>query len=195
MNSVVFLLEEPSMQELLNGLLPRLYPDLAFQSLVFEGKNDLETNIPRKLRAGWPPGVRFVVLRDNDGADCVQLKQRLLQSCQTAGRGDTLVRIVCQELEAWYLGEPDALAEAFGNERLRRIGRKARFRDPDTVPQPSKALKGLVSEFQKVSGARMMANFLSREGNRSKSFQVLLSGLDRLCAECNDSAWGSTLWQ
>lgn len=137
--------------------------------------------------------MRFVILRDNDGADCVQLKQRLLQSCQTAGRGDTLVRIVCQELEAWYLGEPEALAAVFGNESLRGIGRKARFRDPDAVHKPSKALKELVPEFQKGSGARMMANFLSRKRNRSKSFQVLLSGLDRLCAGCKASASGSTI--
>ncbi|MYC95332.1 MAG: DUF4276 family protein [Caldilineaceae bacterium SB0661_bin_32] len=181
------------MQDLLNGLRPRLYPDLAFQFLVYEGKSDLEKKIPRTLRAGWPPGVRFVVLRDNDGADCVQLKRRLLHACQTAGRGDTLVRIVCQELEAWYLGEPDALAEAFGHESLRGISRKARFRDPDAVQQPSKALKRLVPEFQKGSGARMMANFLSRERNRSKSFQVLLSGLDRLCAACRASASDSTI--
>ena len=181
------------MRDLLNGLLPRLFPELSFQFLVFEGKSDLEKNIPRKLRAGWPPGVRFVVLRDNDGADCVQLKQRLLRSCQTAGRGDTLVRVVCQELEAWFLGEPDALADAFENERLRGSGRKARFRDPDTVQKPSKAIKRLVPEFQKGSGARMMANFLSRERNRSKSFQVLLSGLDRLCADCKSSPSGSTI--
>lgn len=181
------------MRDLLNGLLPRLFPDLSFQFLVFEGKSDLEKNIPRKLRAGWPPGVRFVVVRDNDGADCVQLKQRLLQSCQTAGRGDTLVRIVCQELEAWYLGEPDALAEAFGNESLRGIGDKAPFRDPDAVPKPSQALKKLAPEFQKGSGARMMARFLSRERNRSKSFHVLLSGLDRLCADCQSSSTGATV--
>ena len=37
------------MQELLNGLLPRLYPDLAFESLVFEGKNDLETKYPAQV--------------------------------------------------------------------------------------------------------------------------------------------------
>lgn len=193
MNRIVFLLEEPSMRDFLEALLPRLFPDLPFQCLTHEGKSDLEKSIPRKLRAGWPPGVRFVVLRDNDGADCVQLKQRLLHSCQTAGRGDTLVRIVCQELEAWYLGEPDALADAFGNESLRGISRKARYRDPDAVQQPSKALKKLVPEFQKGSGARIMANFLSRERNRSNSFQVFLSGLDRLCADRKSSPSGSTI--
>ncbi|TDI45394.1 MAG: hypothetical protein E2P02_07590 [Acidobacteria bacterium] len=76
--------------------------------------------------------------------------------------------------------EPDALADAFGNESLRDIGQKARFREADAVQQPSVALERLVPEFQKVSGARRMARFLSREGNRSSSFQVLLAGVDRL---------------
>ena len=107
------------MRDLLYGLLPRLYPDLTFLCLVHEGKSDLEKSIPRKLRAWREPGVRFVVLRDNDGDDCMHLKQKLARICQESGRADTLVRIVCQELEAWYLGEPDALADAFEIERLR----------------------------------------------------------------------------
>ncbi len=174
------------MRNLLNGLLPRLYPDLTFICLAHEGKSDLEKSIPRKLRAWREPDVRFVILRDNDGGDCVRLKRRLLQTCQQAGRADTLVRIVCQELEAWYLGEPDALAEAFENERLRGIGRKARFRVRDGVQQPSDAFKKLVPRFHKVSGAQDMAATLARERNRSKSFQVFLSGLDKLCADIRD---------
>ena len=180
MNKVVFLLEEPSMKVLLEGLLPRLFPSMIFQCIAHEGKQDLEKSIPRKLRAWREPGVKFVVLRDNDGGDCVQLKQMLMEICEASGRSDTLVRIVCQELEAWYLGEPDALAEAFENEKLREIDLKARFREPDNVSQPSNALEKLVPEFQKVSGARKMARFLSRERNTSTSFCNLLSGLDKL---------------
>ena len=182
MKKLVFLLEEESMKVLLDGLLPRVVPDLSFQCISHQGKNDLEKSIPRKLRAWREPGVRFVILRDNDGAHCVGLKERLLKICRDAGREDTLVRIVCEELEAWYLGEPYALAEAFENEKLAGIGQKAKFRRPDTVQQPSNALKQLVPEFQKVSGARTMARFLSRERNRSPSFQALLSGIDRLSA-------------
>ena len=124
--------------------------------------------------------MHFVVLRDNDRGDCRQLKHRLAGLCQDGGREDTLIRIACQELEAWYLGEPDALADEFGNERLRDIGAKARYRDPDAVVRPSADLEDLVPEFQKVSGARRMAARLSREGNRSRSFQVLIEGLERL---------------
>ena len=180
MSRVVFLLEEESMMFLLEGLLPRLFPNLIFQCVTHQGKNDLESSVRRKLRAWREPGVRFVVLRDNDGADCTVVKQRLMEICREAGREDTLIRVVCEELESWYLGEPEALAKAFDCEKLRRIGRRARFRNPDNVHRPSKALERLVPQFQKVSGARRMARFLSREGNRSPSFQVLMSGIDGL---------------
>ncbi len=90
------------------------------------------------------------------------------------------MRIVCQELESWYLNEPDAMARAFGNERLSSIGAKARYRNPDTLPNPSKDLEKLVPEFQKISGARRMAEFLTREGNRSRSFAVFLNGVEKL---------------
>ena len=180
MNKMVFLLEERSMKFLLEGLLPRIFPDMMFLCIAHEGKSDLAKSIPRKLRAWREPGVRFVVLQDKDQSDCVTLKQKLVTLCADAGRPDTLVRIVCHELEAWYLGEPDALAEAFGDERLRSIGRRARFRDPDSVQQPSRALKDLVPEFQRVNGARRISDFLSRERNTSTSFRTLLSGLDRL---------------
>ena len=150
MNKIVFLLEELSMKYLLEGLLPRIFPDIMFQYIAHERKDDLEKSIPRKLKAWREPGVRFVVLRDRDQNDCATLKQRLLAMCEEAGRPDTLMRIVCYELESWYLGDPDALAQAFGNEQLRRIGRRAQFRNPDSVQQPSDALIKLVPEFQKV---------------------------------------------
>jgi len=186
MSRVIFFLEEYSMKILLEGLLPRLLPDLSFLCLSHEGKQDLEKSVPRKLRAWNEPGARFVVIRDNDGGDCLALKDKLTQLCLEGRPDNVLVRIACQELEAWYIGEPDALADAYGDESLRDIGHKARFRDSDTVQQPSAALRGLVAEFQKNSGARLMAGFLSRDRNRSASFQALLAGVDRLYAEIKD---------
>jgi len=130
MSRVVFLLEEYSMKVLLDGLLPRMLPDLSFLCVPHEGKQDLEKSVPRKLRAWREPGVCFVVIRDNDGGDCRALKEDLVALCSEARRNDTFVRIACQEPEAWYPGEPDA------------------------VQQPSTALESLVPEFQKVSGTR-----------------------------------------
>lgn len=62
------------MKTLLDGLLPRLFPSLAFQCVPHEGKQNLAKSVPRKLRAWREPGVRFVVLRDNAGGDCHALK-------------------------------------------------------------------------------------------------------------------------
>lgn len=180
MKRIVFLLEESSMQGLLEVLIPRMFPGLCFQCVPHEGKQDLEKSIPRKLKAWREPGVLFCVVQDNDSGDCQVLKQKLVALCGSGGRHDTLVRIACQELEAWYLGEPDALAEAFGNESLRGIRNKAPYRDRDAVVKPSAKIRNLVPEFQKVSGARRIAKYLTRERNRSASFRVFVAGIENL---------------
>ena len=153
----------------------------------------MENSISRKLRAWREPEVRFVVVQDNDNGDCLALKQRLLQHCREGEREDTLVRIVCQELEAWYLAEPDALAVAFADEKLRSIGNQSRYRDPDTIPKPSDNIKQLVPGFSKNRGARIMANHLTRAGNRSHSFAVLLSGIEKICQSTGLDTGADTL--
>ena len=180
MGRMVFLLEEQSMKELLDGLLPRLFPGLNFLCVPHEGKHDLERSIPRKLRAWRVPGDRFVIVRDNDNEDCIALKDRLRQLCRGTGYDDALVRIVCQELEAWYLGQPGAMAAAFGDERLRDISNLPRYRNPDARPNPSKDVEKLYKGFQKIDGARRIADYLALEGNLSHSFNVFLSGVANL---------------
>ena len=194
MSRVVFLLEEYSLKVLLDGLLPRLFPALRFLCVPHEGKDDLEKSIPRKLRAWREPGVRFCIIRDNDGGDCRVLKARLTALCGEGHREDSLVRIACQELEAWYFGAPEALAAAFERPSLREVAKKARFRDPDAIDQPARALAELVPEFQKVSGARRLAQHLPRE-NRSRSFEVLVTAIEDLATELSGDggeSWSPT---
>jgi hypothetical protein len=178
MSRLVFLLEEYSMKVLLEALLPRVFPALRFLCVPHEGKQDLERSIPKKLKAWREPGARFIVVRDNDNGDCRALKHRLVGLC--TARPDTVVRIACQELEAWYLGDPAALAEAFGDVRLAEIGRRAQFRDPDTVVNPAAALEELVPSFQKVSGARLLGPRLDPARNSSGSFRALMDAVQRL---------------
>lgn len=136
--------------------------------------------MPRKLRRRREPGVRFVVLRDNDGGDCHALKRRLTDLSRDGGRPDTLIRIACQELEAWYLGDPDALADAYGNDNLGGIRGRARFRNPDAFVKPSAEVRRLIPQFQKTNGARRLAQHLSIQRNRSSSFQALIQGIHNL---------------
>ena len=181
MNRIVFLLEEYSMKVLLEGLLPKLFPDMPFLCIPHEGKQDLEKSIPRKLRAWQEPGASFCVVRDNDGADCKAIRQHLVKLCKKGGRPDTVVRIACQEMEAWYFGDLEATARAFQRGELPEIGNQARYREPDSIVTPSSKLTELVPEFQKISGARRMGRELSRT-NKSPSYQALISGIDRLAA-------------
>ena len=181
---LVFLVEEPSMADFLDELLPRLFPKLCFKCVPYEGKNDLEKRVPQILRAWRRPNTRFVVMRDQNGGDCRQVKTKLRTLCEQGGRPDSLVRVVCRELEAWYVGDQGALAEAFPNSArriLRALGR-SRFRNPDAVVHPADALSELIPAFQKLSGAKAMGKLLSRK-NSSRSYQVFLEGVERLRSE------------
>jgi hypothetical protein len=184
MGRVVFLLEEPSMKAFLEEFLPRAFPGLPFLCLKHEGTRDLEASIPRKLRAWHEPGVRFVVLRDNHGADCRTLKGRLIGICQQGSREDTLVRIVCQELESWHLGAPDALAQAFESPTLARRVAKPKFADPDQLTNAAQELERLVLGFRKIECARRMGRAMPTDpaASRSKSFQAFCNGMSRLAA-------------
>ena len=55
MTHLVFLLEERSAREMLTGLLPRLLPaDISFVCITFEGKQDLEKQLVRRIRHYHP---------------------------------------------------------------------------------------------------------------------------------------------
>ena len=181
---VVFMVEEVSMADFLEELLPRLVPGLEFLCVSHDGKNDLENSLARKLRSWRRPYVRFVVIRDQNGEDCRAVKAKLNALCVQGERPDSLTRVVCRELEAWYVGDGDALAGAYPDaaRRIRTNLGKRRFRNPDDVVQPAKALAKLIPTFQKRIAARAMGKLLSRE-NRSRSYQVFLAGVDRLYAE------------
>jgi hypothetical protein len=55
------------------------------------------------------PDSFFVVLRDQDSGDCLEIKERLMALCGRAGKEDALVRIACRELESFYLGDLKAV--------------------------------------------------------------------------------------
>jgi len=180
MKRLVFLLEEPSMKEFIESYLPRLNPGLDFLCIKHEGKQDLEKSIPRKLRA-WK-GVDFIIVRDNDGAECRAVKERLRRLCGQGGQGKALIRIACQELESWYLGSPEGLAMSYPMAHLANIGRKAKYRNPDDLGSPSRELSRLVPEFRKIDGARRMGRTMPTDEsiNRSPSFRTFVRGIRRL---------------
>jgi len=184
MSQIVFFLEEPSAREMLLGILPRLIPvNITLRFVVFEGKQDLERQIVRKLRAWNQPDCCFVVMRDQDSGDCRVIKQNLVQKCHDAGKPATLVRIACRELESFYLGDLKSVANSIGPAGIESYQSKAKFRDPDRLANPVQELKRLAPVYQKVSGSRAIGPLLDIENNKSNSFKALVNGVQRLAGE------------
>lgn len=182
MSRLIFLLEGRAEKEFLDTLLPRLFPDLDFLCIPHEGKQDLKRSIPRKLKGWHFSEDKFIIIQDKDASDCRVLKGELVEICRDAGRPDSLIRIACHELEAWYLGDPAAIASAFNMPAIGRIGGQRKFRDPDALQRPADEIKRLCPNFQKVSGARVIAEHMSYTKNSSASFRTFIEGLSRIIA-------------
>lgn len=181
MKELVFFLEERSAKAMLEGLLPRLLsPNTACHYVIFEGKQDLEKQLGRRLRHWCNPDACFVVLRDQDAADCVAVKQQLVAICQEAGKPQTLVRIVCRELESWYLGDLQAVESGLNLRGLARQQQKSKFRQPDQLSNAKQELRRLTgNRYQQISGSREIGRRLSVDGNLSESFNVFVAGIRR----------------
>ena len=179
--NLVFLLEEPSAKAMLQQLCPKLVsPKVRVHYLVFEGKQDLEDNLLRKLRLWQAPNSAFMVMRDQDSADCIAVKSKLASICSTAGRPETMVRIACHELESFYLGDLKAVAAAYQMNMPSQNSKK--YRNPDRLGNAAEELSKITRrQYQKLDGSRRIAEHLRLDGtNRSNSFNVLCEGIQRL---------------
>ena len=187
MKELVFLLEERSARALLESLLPRLLtPEIAFRLVPFEGKQDLENQLARKIRGYQNSIARFVVVRDLDShPNCVDLKTRLMGLCQQSGRGhECLVRLACTELEAFYLADLRAVEDALDLTGLSAKQASKKFRSPDRLGSPSHELKTLTrNRYEKVAGSRAIGHRLALDNERSPSFRNLVAGIRRMESE------------
>ena len=184
MKELVFLLEESSAKAMLESLLPRILDaGIKPRLLAFEGKQDLEKQMVRKMRSYINPHARFIVMRDQDAMpDCRVIKEELLARCAEAGRqGVSLVRIACRELESFYLADLAAVELGLGIKGLAKQQGIAKFKNSDFYPNPSKELLDLTKQrYQKVSGSREIGKHLDVSNERSSSFKNLIVGIKRM---------------
>jgi len=198
---IEFMVEEQSMEEALKILLPRLLPpETTCRWISFQGKQNLLEQLPIRLRAyaAWiTEDYRIVVLVDEDRQNSHDLKRQMEVAALKAGlstktssggeRFQVLNRIAVEELEAWFLGDIEALRQAYPRlpESLTRV---PRFRDPDaihtgtweTLEKNLQRYGYYKSGYRKVEAARAIATHMDPGRNRSKSFQTFLTGLSSL---------------
>jgi hypothetical protein len=201
---IEFLVEEPSAEEALKHLLPRIVGGRAQWKLINLGsKYKLLKALPQRLaayrqRTANGENLRVVVLVDRDNDDCTVLKRRLEEMARQAalatksaptvdGRFLVLNRIVIEELESWFIGDASALRQAFSG--LPKIDEtKGIFRNPDNGGSWEALHRFLKkhgiykSSYLKIEAARRIAPKLDVRANRSRSFQVFVDGVEALLA-------------
>ncbi|HLO83580.1 MAG TPA: DUF4276 family protein [Nostocaceae cyanobacterium] len=183
MKELVFVLEEPSARVMIEVIFPKIVPkelEIIVRYIVFEGKQDLEKQITKKLQGYNNPDAVFIILRDQDSGDCQAIKTKLKQKCEEANKPQTIIRLACRELESWYLADLEAVEQAFNKTKLSSLQNKKQFRNPDNLGSPSKELKTLVPEYQKINGSRMIAPYLNLENTRSRSFYHFISSIKKI---------------
>ncbi|HPE69204.1 MAG TPA: DUF4276 family protein [Thermotogota bacterium] len=196
------LVEEPSMEEALRHLLPKIVQGRAQRKVInMRSKSRLLKELPNRLRAyrqRMEKGeqIKVVVLVDRDKDDCHALKQRLERMAREAslqtrtaagGIGFQVVnRIVIEELEAWFMGDTEALTKAFTS--LRGVRFPNWFSNPDsggTWERLHRFLKQnriYPKSFPKIDAARKIAPYMDPARNRSRSFRIFCQGVEACLA-------------
>ncbi len=184
MNRLEIFVEEKSMEEFLRILLPKILSDnwrLDHNYFIrsFEGKNNLQKSLPKQVRAFsyYSEKIGLVVVQDQDSADCKILKSKLSKLILDNSNLPHMIRIVCKELESWYLGDLSAINKAYSSFKYENYQNKAKFRTPDSLNNVSEELIKILPEFQKVTTAKKIAPFLEIHNNRSQSFNQFVSGI------------------
>lgn len=184
-NLIEILVEEPSMKNFLCGILPKILPEgYELNTNCFirdhQGKQDLKRSIPIKMRAfkHSKTPVKVIIIHDQDSSDCKLLKSELRKLTNQIPEIPALIRIACRELEAWYLGDMDALEAIYPQFKANRYRNWALFRNPD-ICNASDELKKIIPSFQKGIASKEITNHIDLSKNRSGSFNHLISGIEK----------------
>lgn len=186
MPGLVFIVEEPSKETFLAALLPRFdIPDtlnVHYQSGT--GYSEFGGLVRRVLRGWRTPGVQFVILCDQDQSDCVAKKQELFAAVPEHIRRRVAVRIVCDELESWYVGEPAALEQALPE--LGSVSAIPELRGPpDAIARPSRRIAQRIgrTKLKKVALAENVGARMNPDANTSHSFNLFIRTLRQILAD------------
>lgn len=185
MDRLEILVEEKSMGVFLRAFLPKILPqeweiDVNYFIRSFEGKNDLQKSIPKQVRAfsHYHESIGVIILQDQDSADCKKVKTKLSKLVTNNSDCKHLIRIVCRELESWYIGDLMAVKSAYPHFKVDQYVRKAKYRYPD-VCNAAYELKEILPEFQKVTSAGKIGAFINENTNKSESFNQFVSGIKK----------------
>jgi len=213
---IEILVEDASGKKLLEAVLPKLlgaygephtwnmhaYKGVGRIPSNLKGRADpakriLLDQLPRLLQGyGKTPGIdAVVVVLDSDRRNCVDFLaelKALVAGCNPAP--NTMFRLAIEEVEAWYLGDQQALQAAYPRAKAEVLGRYVQDNVCDTWELLADAIHHGGSAAIKRAGwplpgqikcewAEKIGPLLEPDRNVSPSFGKLRDGLRRLVAE------------
>lgn len=185
--TLYFYVEEPSIKPVINRIIGEIKADIYFQIFVHQGKQDLDNSLKKTIPSvSSIPNSRIIILRDQDSDDCKVLKNRILGEVTLRCRCPFKIRIVCNELEAWFLGDMDAIKSAYPRFIPKKYKNKSRFRIIDSIVSPSKLLFNIVPELKigKIVSKRKTSQEISKHldiaNNKSDSFNQFVNAIGEL---------------
>ena len=196
------LVEEPSAEMALYNLLPKLVTEEhTYRIITFQGKKDLMSKLKMELKGykRWiPEDFKIIVLVDRDEQDCYFLKEELERCAKeanlvtkTSSKGEmnyaVVNRIVIEELESWFFGDPVAVNTAYPKVSA-NFHNKSQYRIPDQIAGGTwEALERLLkakgyfkSGFRKTEVAQSISLHMEPLRNRSKSFQIFWEAISEI---------------
>ena len=180
--------EESSAQIVFETILPKILPkNISFRVFPHQGKQDLE----KALRSTVPsiskiPGSRILITRDQDNSSCIEVKSNINGIMAVSCNCYYLIRIVCKELEAWFLGDLYAVQSAYPRFKPEQYRTKVDFRNVDKITSPNEYLLKIIPEYSgrdylpKLEASQSIAQFLDFEKNTSLSFKHTISAISKL---------------
>jgi hypothetical protein len=93
-----------------------------------------------------------------------------------------MIRIICHELESWFLGDLAAVEKAYNLKpsTLSEQQSTRKYREPDRLNSAKQELGNLVGEYYAGTHSKAIAPHLSLTENKSRSFQVFIQGIHQL---------------
>jgi len=183
--------EEPSIKNVFDVILPKILPEGTFFKVYpHQGKQDLEKAIINAIpQISRIPGSKILITRDQDSGDCVAIKNRIIELVGDKCYCDFYVRIVCRELESWFLGDLEAVRSAYHRFKPENYRGKSDFRNVDMISSPNKYLLKIIPELAgrdhlpKLEVSETIAPFMNLEKNTSSSFTNTISAVRRLAGK------------
>lgn len=182
--------EEQSLKNVLTEVLPKVLPKhVYFNIYSHQGKQDLEKALKTTLPSiSKTPGAKILITRDQDNDDCIELKKRIFELVNDNCLCEFSIRIICKELEAWFLGDMNAIESAYPKFKADQHINKAEFREVDKIQSPSRQLLNIIPDFSKseylpkLEVSECISPFLQIDNNKSVSFNHTITAIKKLAS-------------